>query len=51
MKSALLTMFLLLSSASLASELQQCPTFDSAISLETQEEILSTRHHLCDVIY
>lgn len=50
MKSALLTMFLLLSSASLASELQQCPTFDSAISLETQEEILSTRHHLCDVI-
>ena len=49
MKSALLTMFLLLSSASLASELQQCPTFDSAISLETQEEILSTRHHLCKV--
>ena len=50
MKSALLTMFLLLSSASLASELQQCPTFDSGISLETQKEILSTRHHLCDVI-
>ena len=43
-------MFLLLSSASLASELQQCPTFDSGISLETQKEILSTRHHLCDVI-
>ena len=43
-------MFLLLSSASLAPELQQCPTFDSGISLETQKEILSTRHHLCDVI-
>ena len=49
MKSALLTMFLLLSSASWASELQPCPTFDSGISLETQKEILSTRHHLCKV--
>lgn len=49
MKSSLLTIFLVLSSASWASELQPCPTFDSDISLETQKEILSTRHHLCKV--
>lgn len=49
MKSSLLTIFLVLSSASWASELQPCPTFDPGVSLETQKEILSTRHHLCKV--
>ena len=49
MKSSLLTIFLVLSSASWASKLQPCPTFDPGVSLETQKEILSTRHHLCKV--